>query len=60
MYADSGIKAFAPNLMILAAEVAQHDEEARRDLREAYETIVGDDRGRLPKHAPVPGRSALL
>jgi AcrR family transcriptional regulator len=42
MYADSGIKAFAPNLMILAAEVAQHDEEARRDLREAYEIIVGD------------------
>lgn len=42
MYADSGIKAFAPNLMILAAEVAQHDEEARRDLREAYEIIVGE------------------
>lgn len=42
MYADSGIKAFAPNLMILATEVAQHDEEARRDLREAYETIFGD------------------
>jgi AcrR family transcriptional regulator len=42
MYADSGIKAFAPNLMILATEVAQHDDEARRDLREAYETIFGD------------------
>ena len=42
MYADSGIKAFAPNLMILATEVAQHDEEARRDLREAYQTIFGD------------------
>jgi AcrR family transcriptional regulator len=42
MYADSGIKAFAPNLMILAAEVAQHDEEARRDLREAY-AIIADE-----------------
>lgn len=42
MYADSGIKAFAPNLMLLATEVAQHDEAARRDLREAYETIFGD------------------
>ena len=42
MYADSGIKAFAPNLMILATEVAQQEEEARRDLREAYETIFGD------------------
>ena len=41
MYADSGIKAFAPNLMILASEAAQHDHEARRDLREAYETILG-------------------
>jgi len=42
MYADSGIKAFAPNMMMLALEAAQHDEEARRDLREAYDTIVGD------------------
>ena len=42
MYADSGIKAFAPNLMILASEAAQHDEAARHDLREAYETILGD------------------
>lgn len=41
MYADTGIKAFAPNLMMLAVEAARHDEEARRDLREAYETIVG-------------------
>lgn len=40
MYADTGIKAFAPNLMMLAVEAAQHDEEAKRDLREAYETIV--------------------
>jgi len=42
MYADTGIKAFAPNLMMLAAEAAQHDEEAKRDLLEAYETIVGE------------------
>ena len=40
MYADSGIKAFAPNLMMLALEAAQHDEKARRDLREAYDTIL--------------------
>jgi AcrR family transcriptional regulator len=40
MYADSGIKAFAPNLMMLALEAAQHDDEARRDLREAYDTIL--------------------
>jgi AcrR family transcriptional regulator len=39
MFADSGIKAFAPDMFALALEAAQHDEEARRDLREAYETI---------------------
>jgi len=42
MYADSGIKAFAPNMMMLAIEAAQHDEDARRDLREAYRVITGD------------------
>jgi AcrR family transcriptional regulator len=42
MYADSGIKAFAPNLMMLAVEAAQHDEDARRDLREAYRVITED------------------
>jgi AcrR family transcriptional regulator len=42
MYADSGIKAFAPNLMMLAHEAAQHDEQARRDLREAYAVITED------------------
>jgi AcrR family transcriptional regulator len=42
MYADSGIKAFAPSLMMLAVEAAQHDEAARRDLREAYQTITAD------------------
>jgi AcrR family transcriptional regulator len=39
MYADSGIKAFAPDMLALAMEAAQRDDEARRDLREAYETI---------------------
>ena len=29
MYADSGIKAFAPNMMMLAVEAAQHDEDAQ-------------------------------
>ena len=42
MYADEGIKAFAPGMFALALEAAQHDEQARRDLREAYETIFGD------------------
>lgn len=40
MYADTGIKAFAPNLMMLAQEAAQHDEQARRDLLEAFATIT--------------------
>jgi AcrR family transcriptional regulator len=42
MYADSGIKAFAPSLMMLAHGAAQHDEQARRDLREAYGLITED------------------
>lgn len=42
MYADSGIKAFAPDLLVVALEAAQHTEEARRDLREAYEIILRD------------------
>jgi AcrR family transcriptional regulator len=64
MYADSGIKAFAPNLMILATEVAQHDEEARRDLREAYETIFGDTvadfRGMRRSQADPPFSDELI
>jgi AcrR family transcriptional regulator len=40
MYADTGIRAFAPNLMMLAQEAALHDEEARRDLLEAFATIT--------------------
>ena len=30
MYADEGIKAFAPGMFALALEAAQHDEQARR------------------------------
>ena len=64
MYADSGIKAFAPNLMILATEVAQHDEEARRDLREAYETICGytvaDFRGMRRSQTDPPFSDELI
>ena len=40
MYADEGIKAFAPELFALAVEASQHDEAARRDMRDAYERIV--------------------
>ena len=46
MYADEGIKAFAPRMFALAVEASQHDEAARRDMREAYERIfrelIGD------------------
>ncbi len=42
MYADKGIKAFAPDMFMLAVEAARHDEAARRDLLEAYETIFRD------------------
>jgi AcrR family transcriptional regulator len=42
MYADEGIKAFAPDMFMLAVEAARHGEEARHDLREAYETIFRD------------------
>ncbi len=50
MYADKGIKAFAPEMFALAVEASQHDEEARRDMREAYEVIfreLMDDLSRL-------------
>jgi AcrR family transcriptional regulator len=39
MYADEGIKAFALHMFALAVEASQHDEAARRDMREAYERI---------------------
>jgi AcrR family transcriptional regulator len=39
MYADEGIKAFAPHMFALALEASQHDVAARRDMREAYERI---------------------
>ena len=50
MHADEGIKAFAPDMFALAVEASQHDERARRDMREAYERIfreLMDDLGRL-------------
>jgi AcrR family transcriptional regulator len=39
MYADEGIKAFAPHMFALAVEASRHDEAARSDMREAYERI---------------------
>jgi AcrR family transcriptional regulator len=39
MYADEGIKAFAPEMFALAVEASQHDAQARLDMREAYERI---------------------
>lgn len=57
MYADSGIKAFAPDMFALALGAAQHDEEARRDLREAYETIFRehiDELGRMRRSPQDP------
>jgi AcrR family transcriptional regulator len=57
MYADSGIKAFAPDMFALALGAAQHDEEARRDLREAYETIFRehiDELGRMRRSPEDP------
>ena len=50
MHADEGIKAFAPDMFALAVEASQHDERARRDMREAYERIFReliDDLARL-------------
>jgi AcrR family transcriptional regulator len=57
MFADEGIKAFAPDMFALAVEASQRDESARRDLREAYEIIFRDliaDLGRLraSEHRP--------
>ena len=55
MYADEGIKAFAPHMFALAVEASQHDEEARRDMREAYERIFReliDDLGAAPHLRP--------
>jgi AcrR family transcriptional regulator len=57
MYADEGIKAFAPHMFALAVEASQHDEEARRDMREAYERIFReliDDLKRLRKSEHEP------
>lgn len=54
MYADSGIKAFAPDMFALALGSAQHDEEARRDLREAYETIFREHINELVRRRRSP------
>jgi AcrR family transcriptional regulator len=60
MYADEGIKAFAPGMFALALEAARHDEQAREDLREAYRIIFGEhvaELGRLrmsPDEPPFP------
>jgi AcrR family transcriptional regulator len=57
MYADKGIKAFAPDLFAMAMEAAQHDEQARRDLLEAYETIFREhieELGRMRTSPAVP------
>jgi AcrR family transcriptional regulator len=59
MYADEGIKAFAPEMFALAVEASQHDEQARLDMREAYERIFReliDDLRRLrrsPQEPPI-------
>jgi AcrR family transcriptional regulator len=49
MHADTGIKVFAPTLMMLAHEAATHDEAAKKDLLEAYNIftrpIIADLRG---------------
>ena len=54
MYADEGIKAFAPDLFAMALEAAQRDEQARRDLLEAYETIFGDHIAELARMRTSP------
>jgi AcrR family transcriptional regulator len=60
MYADEGIKAFAPGMFALAVEAAQHDAQAREDLREAYRIIFAehiDELARLrvsPDQPPFP------
>ena len=54
MYADEGIKAFAPDLFAMALEAAQRDEQARRDLLEAYETIFGDHIAELTRMRTSP------
>ena len=59
MYADEGIKAFAPEMFALAIEAARHDPEARRDLREAYETILRETIADLRRLRTSPEDPAL-
>jgi AcrR family transcriptional regulator len=60
MYADKGIKVFAPGMFALALEAAQHDEQARQDLRDAYRIIFGEHIAELgnlrssPDEPPFP------
>jgi AcrR family transcriptional regulator len=54
MYADEGIKAFAPDMFALALGAAQHDEQARRDLLEAYETIFREHIAELGRMRTSP------
>ena len=56
MYADEGIKAFAPGMFALALEAAQHDEQAREDLREAYRIIFGDHVAELERLRESPDK----
>jgi AcrR family transcriptional regulator len=63
MWADEGIKAFAPHMYSLAVEAAQHDEKARGDLREAYAIIFREqvaDLARLRASAHEPPLSDEL
>ena len=60
MYADEGIKAFAPHMFALAVEASQHDEEARRDMREAYERIFRELIDDLARLRTSPHRAACL
>jgi AcrR family transcriptional regulator len=63
MYADEGIKAFAPDMFALAVEASRHSEAARRDMREAYERIFReliDDLSRLRRSAAEPQLSDEL
>ena len=59
MYGDAGIKAFAPDLVALAMEAAQHDEDIRADMREAFQTMLGDLIADLGRMRPSPGLPPL-
>ncbi len=57
MYADSGIQAFAPDLIALSREAALENEEARTELRATFETFLRgaiDDLRRLRRPGAEP------